>query len=316
MRWVSEEELRSARTVDLLSYLQANEPWELKRSAPGEYRTVSHGSLVISNGRWFWNRGGFGAASALDYLLKVREMDLASAVDLINGTRLPDMSVPLPVKEQLREKKTLALPTPAKLPAKMLSYLQSRGISTAVIKQCMDAGTIYEGRYQNESVCVFIGKDETGKSRFGCMRGISGSLKRDCPGSDKRYGFHIAAHAGTNGALFAFESCIDAMSHATMFPDTGGHRLALGGTSPVALLSFLERNPQTDHVSLCLDADDAGRAAAGRIHSMLAGDERFSHIAVTVDPPRTGKDYNDMLLVMRQHAHQPAGHRKGAGISL
>ena len=316
MRWVSEDELHSARAVDLLTYLQANEPWELKRSAPGEYRTVSHGSLVISNGRWFWNRGGFGGVSALNYLLKVREMDLASAVDLINGSGLPAMLVPLPVKERLHAERTLALPTPVKLPAKMLSYLQSRGINTAVIQRCLDVGTIYEGRYQNEAVCVFIGKDETGKPRFGCMRGISSSLKCDCSGSDKRYSFHIAAHAGTNGALFVFESCIDAMSHVTMFPDTGGHRLALGGTSPAALLSFLERNPQIDHVSLCLDADDAGSSAAERVQSMLAGDKRFSHIAVSVDPPRTGKDYNDMLLGMRQNAHQLAGHRKGAGISL
>ena len=72
MAWVSEEQLANVRKVDLLTYLQEREPHELVSSAPGEYRMVSHGSLVISNGAWYWNRGGFGSVSALDYLVKVQ----------------------------------------------------------------------------------------------------------------------------------------------------------------------------------------------------------------------------------------------------
>jgi hypothetical protein len=68
MPGVSAEAVKAAKEVDLLTYLQNREPGELKRSAPGEYRTRSHGSLVISNGRWYWNREGFGGRSALDYL--------------------------------------------------------------------------------------------------------------------------------------------------------------------------------------------------------------------------------------------------------
>ena len=45
MPWVTGERLAEARRVDLLTYLLEREPQELVRSAPGEYRTVSHGSL-------------------------------------------------------------------------------------------------------------------------------------------------------------------------------------------------------------------------------------------------------------------------------
>lgn len=62
MPGVTEEQVRLAREVDLLSYLQANEPNELRRVG-NEYRTVTHGSLVISNGKWIWNRGGVGGRS-------------------------------------------------------------------------------------------------------------------------------------------------------------------------------------------------------------------------------------------------------------
>ncbi len=63
---MTKEQLAEARRVDLLTYLQERQPQELVRSAPGEYRTKTHGSLVISNGVWYWNRGQFGGRSALD----------------------------------------------------------------------------------------------------------------------------------------------------------------------------------------------------------------------------------------------------------
>lgn len=68
MGWISEEQVVAAREIDLLTYLENREPHELVHSAPGEYRTITHGSLVISKGKWYWNRGQFGGVSALDYL--------------------------------------------------------------------------------------------------------------------------------------------------------------------------------------------------------------------------------------------------------
>ncbi len=83
MPWVTGERLAEARRVDLLTYLREREPHELVRSAPDEYRTVSHGSLVISNGAWYWNRGQFGGRSALDYLVKVQGLSLVDAVETV-----------------------------------------------------------------------------------------------------------------------------------------------------------------------------------------------------------------------------------------
>jgi hypothetical protein len=62
MPGVSAEQVAKVREVDLLTYLQEREPHELVRSTRGEYRTASHGSLVISNNKWFRNKGGFGGA--------------------------------------------------------------------------------------------------------------------------------------------------------------------------------------------------------------------------------------------------------------
>ena len=215
MPGVNAEKIAQARSVDLLTYLQSAEPWELRRSGPNEYRTATHGSLVISNGLWVWNREQIGGRSALDYLIKVRGMGFVEAVETVLGSGAAPVSV-LPEKrpETHREQKTLLLPQPVRFPSRMLSYLQGRGISADMVQQCMDAGNLFESRYNGSPVCVFVGRDKEGTARFACMRGIDSDIKRDCPGSDKRYGFRLPAQNSAVGTLAVFEAPIDALSHA------------------------------------------------------------------------------------------------------
>ena len=315
MPGVSAEQIKLAREVDLLTYLQTNEPHELRRSGPNEYRTVSHGSLVISNGLWIWNRGQVAGRSALDYLIKVRSMGFTEAVDTILGSRTAP-AITLPAGRKERERKPLTLPPPARFSNHMVGYLQDRGIDPSVIRQCIGANVLFEGRYDGSPVCVFVGHDEIGKPRFACMRGIYSDLKRDCSGSDKRFSFQYPARNLDDTSLSVFESPIDALSHACLFPDYDGARLSLGGTSEAALTAFLARSPQITAISLCLDNDEAGQTAAVKIRDTLA--KRHPHIAVIIDPPSEGKDYSDMLLrakaLERERAY--AGHRKEAGVSL
>ena len=103
------------------------------------------------------------------------------------------------------------------------------------------------------------------------------------------------------------------LSHIVLLPEWDGHRLSLSGTSDVALLAYLERNPRINHVSLCLDNDEAGITGSKKIEKVLAGDARFSHIKVSIDPPENGNDYNASLLNTDQAR---AGYRKEAGLSI
>ena len=65
MPGVTKEQIARAKEWDLLSYLQAYEPQELKKCGRNEYCTVSHDSLKISNGRWHWHSQGIGGRTAL-----------------------------------------------------------------------------------------------------------------------------------------------------------------------------------------------------------------------------------------------------------
>lgn len=77
---VCKEQIERAKEIDLLSYMQQYEPQELKRTGPHEHCTVTHDSLKISNGKWHWFSRGIDGKSALDYLIKVRDMDFLEAV--------------------------------------------------------------------------------------------------------------------------------------------------------------------------------------------------------------------------------------------
>ena len=105
-----------------------------------------------------------------------------------------------------------------------------------------------------------------------------------------------------------FEAPIDALSHATLQELDGwkwnGYRLSLGGTSPVALIAFLERHPEIRRVTLYMDNDLGGLKNARKIRDMLRADSKYKHIHVGINPPRQGKDYNEKLQIRLQQINQ------------
>lgn len=296
MRRVTDEQIARAKEWDLLSYLQTFEPRELKRSGPHEYRTVTHGSLVISNGKWHWFREGIGGKTALDYLIKVRGMDFVEAVKALSGAGpLPafPQSVPTPPKP-------FRLPEADRCAVSVISYLRKRGIDPEILSRCIQNGSLYESRnYHN---CVFVGRDMAGKARFACLRGTFGDFRMDVEGSDKRFGFVLPSADPQSRTLFVAESPIDALSRATLRKleahdwDRASY-LSLSGTSPLALLQYLADHPAVGRVSLGLDNDAAGRKGMAKIQKMAEKDELLRRCVLTSDPPprECGKDYNLML---------------------
>ena len=137
----------------------------------------------------------------------------------------------------------------------------------------------------------------------------------DCAGSDKRYGFIMAACAPTE-RLYVFESPIDAMSHAsldnaaTSDKDTWKrcNRLSLAGTSDTALIFFLNKHTAINELIFCLDNDLAGCEAA----VTMARKYTDKGLQTQVELPM-GKDLNDDLIALRliekaskrrAHSHQ------------
>ena len=294
--------IEQARQMDLLSYLKAYEPSNLKRVAGNVYCTREHDSLKISNGKWYWWSRGFGGVSALDYLIKVRDYGFVEAVEALTGIAAEwKPPPPAPIKD---EPKVLLLPPKNKDCDRVIQYLFGRGIDPAIIQECVADGTVYESAdYHN---AIFIGRDESGTPKYAACRGTAGSFKGDASGSDKRYSFRLLAREPTD-TVHLFEAAIDLLSYATFLKCEGKdykseNLLSLSGVYqpkkdireskiPIALTTFLRANPQIKTIILHLDKDKAGRLCTAALKELLQKDYK-----IVDDPPPVGKDFNDFLL--------------------
>ena len=306
-----------ARKIDLLTYLQHHEPHNLVKISRNAYRTKEHDSLKISNGMWYWWSRGFGGYSALDYLIKVKEYDFVSAVEILVGINIPYFPQPIIYKEAAP--KPLILPPKYKNNERVINYLLQRAIDEKLILDCIKRGVLYESAdYHN---VIFVGKDSQGRPRYAACRGIIGQdFKGDASGSDKRYSFRLIAGNPRREVLHLFESAIDLLSYATYLTLKGmdykaENLLSLSGVYqpskkeemriiPIALDTFLNENPQIKIIVLHLDNDKTGRIATQTIKELLQKDYK-----VVDNPPPQGKDCNDFLLSYYDSLNEKAGQK-------
>ena len=309
MPYIEPEAILEAKKLDLMTYLQNYEPHELVHFFGDTYCTRSHDSLKISNGKWFWWSRGFGGRSALDYLIKVRELSFIEAVEQIVGRAASKPPVFVYTKKQ--NPKALLLPEPYPHTDEVERYLVRRGIDRELICCCIKVGRIYESHNESESGgkvyinAVFVGFDADSQPRYANLRGINGDFKGEATGSDKRYSFALPAARPTD-SVHLFESAIDLLSYATLMKMSGKdysreNLLSLAGVYqpqkditkskvPAALTRFLEDNPQVKTVLFHLDNDYAGRMATKAIMTVLPREYEG------IDrPPSACKDVNAFL---------------------
>lgn len=292
----SDEVVQKAREMDLLTYLQNYEPDNLKHISGNVYRTVDHDSLVISNGRWCWFSQGIGGHSALDYLMKVRNMRFPEAMEKIIGASPPVMKI----TPKVIPKEEFVMPELSDSTWRTESYLKKRGIDAEIIKYCISKRLIFEtADYHN---ALFVGYDKDNKPRYGALRSTWSDFKGDSRGSDKRYSFKLIGN-GDAKTVHVFESAPDLLSYATLLKMDGlpwkdQNYLSLAGISdagsviPRALQQLLEDYPQIRTVHLHLDNDPPGRKATVAITAALEG-----RCVVFDVPPSEGKDFNDYLKI-------------------
>ena len=307
MPYVDPEIIAEVKRVDLLTYLQEREPDELVRISPGVYCTKEHDSLKISNGKWFWWSRGLGGRSALDFLVKVRDMAFLDAVEHLRADR-PAVARASPPAHAAAP---ASAPRPAfRLPRRCadddaMRYLESRGISRSLLKGLVDAGGVYGTMRGGVACAVFVGRDRTGVPRYAALRSCEGGFKGEAPRSDKRFAFSLQS-VRNNGVLHVFESAIDALSYATILEHEGKQTaslgmLSLGGVSvpharngapklPLALAQHLDDRPYIASLALHLEI---ARAAASR------------GVAASMEPPPEGKDVNEFLLARRSRGRAP-----------
>lgn len=305
MPYFTQSQIDKAKEIDLLSYLQKNNPDELVYDSRNTYTTRTHDSLKINNGMWYWFSRGIGGKNALEYLIQVEGYSFTDAVShLINQKGIEKQYIPKVLLTEKEKIDRLLLPKKALNNERVISYLCGRGISKNIILECISKGFIYQEFPKNN--VVFVGYDENNNPRYAGVRGTNSSrYMHDAYGSDKTYSFKLES-INKNNKVHLFESAIDLLSYATLKELNNElwdeeNLLSLAGIYkpsqdiinskiPKTLTHYLKNNSYIDTIILHLDNDEAGRLSTQAIINSLS--ESYKIID---EPPSYGKDYNDYL---------------------
>ena len=144
-KFYTDEEAQELQKLDVFTYLYNYEPSELVKSGKKEYRTATHSSLVISNGKWIWFSQGKGGVSAISYLMDVKGMNYYEAVKYVDKCIRDSPPVYHVNKCSKTNDGIFKLPPVSKDNKKMMYYLKNkRKIDKEVIQFYYQKGMIYE----------------------------------------------------------------------------------------------------------------------------------------------------------------------------
>ena len=261
----SSKEIERARNTDIIEFLSQNYGFTFKKAGK-DFKCNEHDSLNIFSDRhgWKWYSKDISGANAIDFMIKVEHKSFTESVKDILGGNFNVYNKPEP---ELPKDVAKSVILPEKADGKynrVFAYLAKvRGISADVISDFMKSKQLYQDTKGN---CVFVGYDDNGNAKFGCIRGTLTEKKYrgDCSNSDKRFAFSQLGNEKER--IYIFESPIDLLSHCTMTnimkKDKDAYkkqtRISLCGTSDVALNSYLERHPEVKVLNFRLDNDEAG----------------------------------------------------------
>lgn len=249
----TQEQIDRANQVDLEQFLRSH--GEQVTKSGSEYRWKRHDSLTIKGNKWFrhsQSKGGYPVEFVMEFFGKT----FPEAVFLLIGEAPANNIVAAAPSVDFR------LPPRNRYAARAMAYLRQRNIPEELVQEFYKEGLIYEDA-QHHNI-VFVGKDETGISRYAHCKGTEGSFRMDAQGSDKAHNF---AYRSDGKSLFVFEAPIDLMSFIALYPRDWKVRnyLSLGGVGAKALEGFLSERKDMETVYICTDSDKAGNDAVNRL---------------------------------------------------
>lgn len=284
----TDEQKQQANSVDLVDFLQ-RQGEQLIRSGR-EWRWKRHDSVTVRGNQWFRHSRKEGG-HAIDFVQQFFDMSFPEAMNYLLGE---DCGVEWnqTAKSALSPRKEFALPEANHDMRRVFAYLiKQRFIDRDVLSQFAHHKLIYEDKeYHN---AVFVGLDEKGVARHAHKRGTytqGEPYKGNAEGSNPKYSLHWI---GESGVLYVFEAPVDMLSFITLNrKDWQRHSyVTLDGVSEHAMLRQLELNQHLKSVVLCLDHDEAGIEAIGRLKDILT-EKGYADVSVTQS---RYKDWNEDL---------------------
>lgn len=311
MERFTDEEIMIAKAVDLVD-LAGDVMIPLCKK--GSYYQVEGMSSAMIFNRTSWCRFSRGeGGSTIDFLMYFKDMEFKEAVEyLLNyagyiKTDIPEKKrdtkqllerLKSNPKKEKQAKKPFILPKRSDNCRRVYAYLiKNRRLSKRIIQHWMKEELMYESLPHHN--IVFLGKDPQGKVRFASQRGTADcggkTFKLDVAGNDKTFGVNIVK--AESSEINVYEAAIDAMSDMDFRSDYKTNILVLGMVSDGPLEKLLDAHKHIHTVSISLDNDMPGRAAAKK----MARKYVLKDYEVYLRLPPFGKDYNAFLQCEREN---------------
>lgn len=272
----SEEQIYRANSVDLEQLLHRQ--GEKLIPSGRDKRLASDHSVTVRGNAWYDHSSETGGL-AIDFIQNYYGLSFPEAVVRLLGGET-GIVYEQARKEPPKEQKPFALPPAHSDMRRVFAYLlKNRLLDRDIISHFAKEKLIYEsceraknkqGEWNEYHNAIFVGLDENGTARHAHKRGLytEGGYKGNVDGSDRVYSFH---HIGTSSRLYVFEAPVDLLSYLSLNQSVWQKHsyVTLCGVSEHAMLKMLELHPHLKEVTLCLDHDEAGIEAAGRLTEIL-----------------------------------------------
>ena len=270
----TEEQKLRASEVDLVEFLRRHGEKLIPSGA--EYRMSSDHSVTVRGNEWYDHAVKQGGGP-ISFVQQFYNLSYPEAVTRLLDGEQGCIYTAAPKQEE-KPKEEFALPPANRDMRRVYAYLLNRRfLDRDVVSAFVRAGLLYESceiskdktrEYHN---AVFVGKNGSGVPRHAHKRSLNSlgkTFRINVESSDPRCSFH---YTGTSDRLYVFKAPIGLLSFLSRYP-RGWQKhsfVALCGTAEHAMLWMLEQNPGLRTVCLCLDHDEAGIEASGRLAELL-----------------------------------------------
>lgn len=263
----------------------------------GSYYTLKeHDSVRIDPRKNIFFRNSTGdRGTVIDFVMAFKGVSCGEAIKLL----CDEIELPKVYKEQNsvpQKKKELILPAKARNMKNVFAYLvKTRCINQKIVQEMVDRDMLYQDERNN---CVFVSRNENGKSVFATVRGTNTDKKwvGDVSGCDYSHSFFID---NCSRNLIVTESVIDAMSMMDIKEQKGENHQEYNYLSVSGLgksreaLGYHLGKTLYDIVFLAFDNDDKGREITKEMKKHIESINQ--DISVSMLIPEAAKDWNEEL---------------------
>lgn len=286
---VTSEQIERANLINLPDFLRS-QGFVLK-PVGREYVLQEHDSLHIKDneagevGKWFRfseNKGG----SNIQFVQEFMGLDFISAVELLSNEKAIPFHSHSISKAEPPKNREITLHESTDL-SRTMHYLHNvRGLSTTSLEKLTAEGRLSQEEKTGNAVFkifdesgLLVGAEKVGTSNV--------RFKSFDKGAAGGYGFEIVSGKPAN--TYFFESAIDAISFADLYPEQRDYRLvSMAGVKPSVVTETMKRYAiSPENIYLCTDNDKAGNEFAEKLIAQYPAMKRVT--------PNGAKDWNDIL---------------------